>query len=78
MRGPAERHTLNGDDNRKLEYRYPQVVGSDPSIGDQVCKTGPPFPMSTTLPNVIIMGDSVSIGYTPWVASAMASTAFVQ
>ena len=34
-------------------------------IGDEVCKTGPPNPFSTTLKNVLIIGDSVSIGYTP-------------
>eukprot|EP00746_Dinoflagellata_sp_MGD_P057883 gnl/MRDRNA2_/MRDRNA2_248702_c0_seq1.p1 gnl/MRDRNA2_/MRDRNA2_248702_c0~~gnl/MRDRNA2_/MRDRNA2_248702_c0_seq1.p1 ORF type:complete len:296 (+),score=30.22 gnl/MRDRNA2_/MRDRNA2_248702_c0_seq1:81-968(+) len=28
------------------------------------CKPGPPLPPSTTLPNVLIIGDSVSIGYT--------------
>jgi len=48
------------------------------SIGDQVCKTGPPLPLDPARKNVLIVGDSVSIGYTPWVAEAMASTALVQ
>ena len=39
--------------------------------GDQVCKTGPPLPLSTTQKNVLIIGDSVSIGYTPFVANIM-------
>ena len=36
------------------------------------------MPLSTTQPNVMIIGDSVSIGYTPYVAKAMAAKAFVQ
>ena len=48
------------------------------TIGDQVCKTGPPLPLSTTKQNVLIVGDSVSIGYTPWVAQALQDQAFVQ
>lgn len=51
---------------------------SEPVIGDEVCKTGPPNPFSTTLKNVLIIGDSVSIGYTPYVAEMMASSALVQ
>jgi len=46
--------------------------------GAQVCKSGPSQPYSTTLKNVIIIGDSVSIGYTPYVNNALATTAFVQ
>ena len=48
------------------------------TIGDQVCKTGPPIPYSTSLKNVLIVGDSVSVGYAPWVASALATRALVQ
>ena len=36
------------------------------------CKPGPPLPMSSTLKNVVIIGDSVSIGYTPIVAKQCA------
>lgn len=46
--------------------------------GQQVCKTGGPLPFSTTKKNVIILGDSVSIGYTPNVAAIMNDTALVQ
>lgn len=42
------------------------------------CKPGPALPFSTTLKNVLIIGDSISIGYTPWVAKALASVALVQ
>lgn len=52
--------------------------GSNNTIGDQVCKTGPPLPLSTTKKNVLIVGDSVSIGYTPWVAQALQDQALVQ
>ena len=34
--------------------------------------------MSSTLKNVVIIGDSVSIGYTPIVAKALAPVALVQ
>jgi len=46
--------------------------------GLQVCKTGGPLPLSLTKPNVIILGDSVSIGYYPKVAALMADNALVQ
>ena len=62
-----------------LNLPYLYVVGSQPNItGDQVCKTGPPLPFSKTQPNVLIIGDSVSIGYTPFVADYLKTTAFVQ
>ena len=35
------------------------------------CKAGAPLPLSTTLKNVLVMGDSVSMGYTPWVQKAL-------
>ena len=46
--------------------------------GQQVCKSGGPLPLSTTKPNVVVLGDSVSIGYTPKVAALMEATALVQ
>merc|ERR1712159_401754 len=52
------------------------VLGSQ--VGDQVCKTGPPLPYSDTLKNVLIIGDSVSIGYTPYVARVLEEVALVQ
>jgi hypothetical protein len=36
------------------------------------------LPMSTTKKNVLIIGDSVSIGYTPWIAKHLADVASVQ
>jgi hypothetical protein len=42
------------------------------------CKPGPALPYSTTLKNVLVIGDSISIGYTPWVAKALAPLALVQ
>lgn len=42
------------------------------------CKMGPALPFSTTLKNVAIIGDSVSIGYTPYVAAVLKDVAFVQ
>eukprot|EP00656_Telonema_subtile_P018878 TRINITY_DN20254_c0_g1_i1.p1 TRINITY_DN20254_c0_g1~~TRINITY_DN20254_c0_g1_i1.p1 ORF type:complete len:269 (-),score=55.01 TRINITY_DN20254_c0_g1_i1:68-874(-) len=48
------------------------------TVGLSVCKPGAALPPSTTLKNVLIIGDSVSIGYTPWVAQHLASEALVQ
>ena len=66
----------------------PSVPGSSNNTGAStavnttgacVCKPGPKLPMSATVPNVLIIGDSVSIGYTPFVAKALgAATALVQ
>ena len=57
---------------------HPDVGGGDTVIGKQVCKQGAPLPLSSTLPNILIVGDSVSIGYTPLIASYMGTEAFVQ
>jgi hypothetical protein len=46
--------------------------------GKCVCKPGAPQPMSTTKKNVLVIGDSVSGGYTPAVASLLADVALVQ
>eukprot|EP00040_Diaphanoeca_grandis_P005963 m.35340 g.35340 ORF g.35340 m.35340 type:complete len:376 (-) comp17117_c0_seq1:56-1183(-) len=46
--------------------------------GKCVCKPGAPLPMSTTLKNVLIIGDSVSLGYTPSVAEILGDVALVQ
>ena len=50
-----------------------------PSVpGVQVCKQGAPLPMAEDKKNVLILGDSVSIGYTPYVNTALSDIAFVQ
>jgi acyl-CoA thioesterase-1 len=46
--------------------------------GKCVCKYGPPEPVDPTRKNVLIVGDSVSIGYTPTVAKLMANDTLVQ
>jgi hypothetical protein len=46
--------------------------------GQQVCKTGGPLKLSANKKNVVILGDSVSIGYEPKVAALMRETALVQ
>jgi hypothetical protein len=38
------------------------------------CKPGPPLEPSTTTPNCLIIGDSVSIGYTPFAAELLGSS----
>lgn len=42
------------------------------------CKPGPSLPFAPNLKNVLIVGDSVSIGYTPFVASVLKDIALVQ
>jgi len=46
--------------------------------GQQVCKTGGNLQFATDKKNVIILGDSVSIGYTPKVANLISDVALVQ
>lgn len=43
-----------------------------------VCKPGPGAPPSSTQPNVLVLGDSVSIGYTPHVHTLLQAHADVQ
>ena len=54
------------------------AAGGGGHPGLSVCKPGAALPPSKTLPNVLIIGDSVSIGYTPPVAQHMAGLALVQ
>jgi hypothetical protein len=56
----------------------PTMTGPATVPGKQVCKQGAQMPFSDTLKNVVIIGDSVSIGYTPFVANALAAEALVQ
>lgn len=49
------------------------VIGVDTSV----CKPGPIIPPSSTLKNVVVIGDSLSIGYTPYVASLLSDVAQV-
>ncbi len=61
---------------RAVDGRAPLPKGE--RTGKSVCKSGAALPPSKTLPNVLIIGDSVSIGYTPYVAKLMQRMAFVQ
>jgi hypothetical protein len=47
-------------------------------LGKQMCKLGPALPFSSTQKNCLVIGDSVSIGYTPAVASSLSGECFVQ
>jgi hypothetical protein len=42
------------------------------------CKPGAPLPPSPSLKNVLVIGDSISLGYTPFLAAALADVALVQ
>lgn len=64
--------------NRNEKQVVHESEDPDAGLAAQVCKTGAPMPFSDTLKNVIIMGDSVSIGYEPKVAIALADVALVQ
>eukprot|EP00756_Hemistasia_phaeocysticola_P052559 Hpha_TRINITY_DN27811_c0_g1::TRINITY_DN27811_c0_g1_i1::g.194111::m.194111 len=48
------------------------------TTGLSLCKFGPYMPMSTTLKNVVFIGDSVSIGTTPHLQSYVGDIALVQ
>ena len=48
------------------------------AVGKVCCAPGPALPISATLKNVLIIGDSVSDQYTPSVAQKLASSALVQ
>lgn len=52
--------------------------GVDVQTGLEVCKLGPQLPFNTSTKNCLIIGDSVSIGYTPFVARALQDECFVQ
>ena len=42
------------------------------------CKPGAPLPPSPTLKNLLVIGDSISLGYTPFLAAALADIAVIQ
>jgi len=52
--------------------------GRRDEIGKQVCKQGPPLALDSKRKNIVILGDSVSIGYTPYVAEQLSDVALVQ
>jgi hypothetical protein len=49
-----------------------------PTGGTVCCAPGPPLALSTTLPNCLVIGDSVSDQYTPSVAKLLNETCLVQ
>ena len=52
------------------------IIGQ--SSGTYCCAPGPLLNASSTLPNVMILGDSVSIGFTSHVVANLSKQAFVQ
>jgi hypothetical protein len=54
--------------------------GTGASLGKSrcSCKPGAPLPPSPTLKNALIIGDSISLGYTPFLAAALADVALIQ
>lgn len=59
-------------------YTCQATGGVNVTTSKAVCKPGPALPFSTTKKNVLVVGDSVSIGYTPFVAQQLADIALVQ
>ena len=56
-----------------------ECTGATPATRSKCpCKPGQPNPPSETLKNVLSIGDSLTIGYTPAVAAALADIALVQ
>lgn len=70
--------TRCNDTGEYLTQCVPQGGSGASTAGLSVCKPGAAAPPSKSLPNVLIIGDSVSIGYTPPVAAGMAEVALVQ
>ena len=60
--------------------RFNCVVANASKVADSVCtcKPGPPLPLDSTRKNVLIIGDSLTIGYTPFLADQLADIALVQ
>lgn len=52
--------------------------GVNVSVSKAPCKPGPSSPPNATLKNVVIIGDSVSIGYLGWVQYLLSDIALVQ
>jgi len=67
-----------GDDGRMVTTCVVDVAQNKTVPGKAVCKPGAEQELSTTLPNIIMIGDSVSIGYTTDVARMMKGEALVQ
>jgi len=61
------------------EYLTDCVGDSVPTVkGKSVCKPGAQRELSTTTKNIIVLGDSVSIGYTPTLGQVLGGIADVQ
>ncbi|XP_068745192.1 uncharacterized protein [Montipora capricornis] len=56
------------------------VAESPPSVvpADRICKPGPPLKRISGKINCLIIGDSVSIGYTPWISRMLGKDYLVQ
>ena len=61
-----------------MYFGAPGCEVKTPSAGTVCCAPGAALPVSSTLPNVLIIGDSVSDQYTPSVAARLNATALVQ
>lgn len=66
-----------GDGGYDSRYNCTADDGSI-SINRATCKGGPPLPMSSTLKNVLWIGDSLSLGMIPHVAQNLSDIALVQ
>ena len=67
----------NGDGYSSV-YSCDDEAGVEISMSKCPCKPGMPLPPSDALKNVLIIGDSLSIGFTPLVAEILADVALVQ
>ena len=62
----------------KVVSCLPAAAGKPPVPGTPVCKPGPLNRLSTTRKNCLVLGDSVSLGYTPFLTTALADDCVVQ
>eukprot|EP00047_Mylnosiga_fluctuans_P012626 m.27128 g.27128 ORF g.27128 m.27128 type:complete len:313 (-) comp4382_c0_seq2:49-987(-) len=75
---PAGTHCVDQGSGWGVTTTCENNAGQAVAGGKEICKIGPGIPFSTKLKNCLIIGDSVSIGYTPAIAAALADVCFVQ
>ena len=70
--------TLAEGSGNTARYNCTTAATGAVTINKATCKGGPPLPMSTTLRNVLWIGDSLSLGMIPHVAANLSDIALVQ
>lgn len=75
---PLQGNASDPNDLHAIYSCVDNVTGTSYGTSRCSCKPGAALPPSVSLKNVLIIGDSISIGYTPFVQAALADVALVQ